>query len=192
MIVVGISGYARTGKDELASVLVEEYGYIRIGFADKLRDMLYALNPIVQAEFGFEFRDNWHGPGFVMLQEIIDTYGWDGYKKSEFKEEIRRLLQRLGTEAGRQTLWDSIWVDAAFAKLPPDAKVVVTDCRFKNEADAIRDRGGILVRIHRPEVGPINDHISEIGLDSYPFDYHIDNDGTLDEYKELIRKSGIV
>ncbi len=192
MNIIGVSGYARTGKDELAAVLVEEYGYIRVGFADKLRDMLYALNPIVQAEFGFEFRDSWHGPAFIMLQEVIDTYGWDGYKESEFKEEIRRLLQRLGTEAGRQTLWDSIWVDAAFAKLPPDAKVVVTDCRFKNEADAIRDRGGLLVRIHRPGIGPINDHISEIGLDKYPFDYHIDNDGTLDEYKELIRKSGIV
>jgi dephospho-CoA kinase len=47
MQLIGLSGYARSGKDEAAKVLIEEFGFKRIAFADKLRDFLYALDPIV-------------------------------------------------------------------------------------------------------------------------------------------------
>lgn len=186
MEIIGLSGYARSGKDVAAEILVEEFGFVRVAFADKLREVLYQLNPIVQADFGFEFKSNWKGPAFVMLQEVIDTFGWNGYKSSPFGTEVRRLLQRLGTEAGRQTLWDSIWIDAALTGLPEDAKVVVTDCRFANEAEAVQARGGEIWRISRDGVGPANSHASETGLDSWPFDWHIKNDGTLEEYRQNI------
>src|SRR6478735_4734799 len=124
MEIIGLSGFARSGKDEAARVLVEEYGFVRVAFADKLREVLYALNPIV--DMGF---DDFLELQPVYVQEVIDAYGWDGYKETEYGTEIRRLLQRLGTEAGRQALWDTIWIDSAFAGLPDDAKVVVTDAR---------------------------------------------------------------
>ncbi len=44
---------------------------------------------------------------------------------------------------------------------------VVSDMRYRNEAQAIRHRGGVLIRIERPGVGPINDHISEHDLDGW-------------------------
>ena len=49
-----------------------------------------------------------------------------------------------------------------------------------------RSRGGRVWRVSRPGVGPINDHISEVGLDDYPFDAVIDNDGTLDDLHERV------
>lgn len=184
MQIIGLSGYARSGKDEAAKVLVEEFGFIRVAFADKLRDFLYALNPPVAPS-------KEHG-GMVLLQEVIDVYGWDGYKASKFGPEIRRQLQRLGTEAGRQTLWDTIWIDAAFANLPEDAKVVVTDARFANEAQAIKDRGGNVWRVTREGVGPAvgadgSIHPSETSLDDWRFDYMLWNNSTLEKYHTDIR-----
>lgn len=185
MEIIGLSGYARSGKDEAAKVLVEEFGFKRVAFADKLREVLYALNPVC----GFQ------GNAFKMvlypihIQEVIDQHGWDGYKETEYGNEIRRLLQRLGTEAGRQTLWDSIWVDAALTGHDKDAKIVVSDARFFNEFDAVIERGGEIWRIERPGVGPANDHPSETEAIDYPrFSAVIQNDGTLEDYRYKIRK----
>jgi hypothetical protein len=186
MEILGLSGYARSGKDEAAKVLVEEFGFRRVAFADKLREVLYALNPIVKGE---TVDHPLAGPLLTnyRLKWVIDKYGWNGYKETEFGEEIRALLQRLGTEAGRETLWDSIWVDAAFADVKPWEKIVVTDVRFPNEAKAIADRNGRLIRIIREGVGPANSHASETSLDTWPFDEIILNSSTLEFFKEGVR-----
>ena len=207
MQIIGLSGYARSGKDEAAKVLVEEFGFTRVAFADKLRDFLYPLNPIVtikhtNARLQVKTPDGikrlmWDDDApstipvgtTVYVQDVIDVYGWDKYKESEYGQEVRRLLQRLGTEAGRETMWDSIWIDAAFAGLPEDAKVVVTDARFENEAQAIEKRGGRLWRVKRAGVGPANAHPSETSLDNYPFDVVLFNDGSLEDYHSEIRST---
>ena len=46
-MIIGISGYARSGKDSVANILVQDFGFERRAFADKLREALYALNPII-------------------------------------------------------------------------------------------------------------------------------------------------
>ena len=197
MEIIAFSGYARSGKDEAANELTK-HGFIRVAFADKLREVLYQLNPLV---FGHNAMPHEYGDSeflpfrktYQLLQDVIDEYGWDGYKATVYGPEIRRLLQRLGTEAGRQTLWDSIWIDAALTGLSEDARVVVTDVRFPNEFNAIRERGGLMVRIHRDGVGPAAGadgtvHVSETSLDDFAFDYHINNDGTLEEFHSEIRR----
>jgi hypothetical protein len=181
MQLIGLSGYARSGKDEAAKVLVEEFGFKRIAFADKLRGFLYALDPIVSV-----WQDWDSEPGLVTVKTVIDRYTWDGYKETMYGPEIRRLLQRLGTEAGRNTLWDSIWIDAALHDLSPEGKYVVTDARFPNEAAAIQERGGVLVRITRDGVGPANNHPSETSLDDYDFHWRISNHGTLEEFRSHV------
>lgn len=191
--IIALSGFARSGKDEAASVLVKEYGFIQVAFADKLREMIYALNPVVDFQRGYaehpltkRIEGSLYAP--VFLQNVIDNHGWDGYKDTEYGKEIRRLLQRLGTEAGRETLWDSIWIDAALTGLPEDAKVVVSDARFFNEFDAVRERGGYVWRIDRPGVGPANDHASEMEATTYEhFSISLSNSGTLEEWHDSIR-----
>ncbi len=61
----------------------------------------------------------------------------------------------------------------------PAGDVAFSDCRFPNEAAAIRDRGGEMWRIDRPGTAPVNAHPSETALDGFNFDRHIDNGGTL-------------
>lgn len=196
MEIIGLSGFARVGKDEVAKILVEDFGFVRVAFADKLREMLYQLNPVIavevedwQVNVGIDEKviRSGHDEYPVYVQDVIDTYGWDGYKETQYKDEIRRLLQRLGTEAGRQTLWDTIWIDATFANINPNAKVVVTDARFYNEFNAIRSRGGYVWRVERPGVGPLNDHASETEAINYPhFSLRILNNGTLEELKKAV------
>ena len=197
MEIIGLSGYARSGKDEAASILVNEFGFIRVSFADKLREVLEALDPQVGLELDTGGESDRLVP--IKLSQVFrykkfngERITWDNYKESQYGTEIRRLLQRLGTEAGRQTLWDSIWIDAAFADVPDDAKVVVTDCRFPNEAQAIVDRGGKVARINREGVGPAissdgSIHSSETSLDDWNFDYTIPNNKGLAEYHANLR-----
>lgn len=155
-------------------------GFERVAFADVLREVALAIDPYVHLKADTA-RYNTH----ARLSDVISLLGWD-FAKNNF-DDVRRLLQRIGTEAGRQILGENIWVETAFKNARSD-KIVVTDVRFLNEADAIRSRGGLLIRIHRPGVGPRNQHASEISLDDYPFDAHIDNDGTIEELHETLRR----
>lgn len=172
-LMLGLSGYARAGKDALASILVEHHGFERIAFADALRDMLYALNPLADGAPHFQ-------------QDVLGIFnsegGWDGAKKvaEQSYYGVRSYLQRLGTEAGRHVLGDNVWVDAAMKKVKPGGRYVFTDCRFPSEAKAIASRGGKIVRVKRQDTGPVNDHPSEVALDDYLFDATVLNFGSLD------------
>ena len=95
---------------------------------------------------------------------------------------VRDLLQKLGTECMRTGLHSNTWVNALMVDYKPakmdqynPSKWVVTDTRFPNEAKAIKDKGGVVIRIDRPGIKPINNHPSEVGLDYWDFDYAIGN-----------------
>jgi len=72
---------------------------------------------------------------------------------------------------------------------------IITDCRFPNEAQAIKERGGILIRIERPGLAESN-HLSETSLDSATFDFIIDNDKDIehliDEVRKILKKLSII
>lgn len=98
---------------------------------------------------------------------------------------VRDFLQKLGTDGLRTGLHPNVWVNALMAdynliEYNDDEQGhypnwIITDTRFPNEAIAIKSRGGIIIRIDRPYVKPINNHPSEIGLDEWNFDYKIAN-----------------
>jgi hypothetical protein len=163
-LLVGLSGYARSGKDT-AAVALSDLGFERRAFADAMKTALYRLNPLIP-----------DGDDLTRIAVVVDTEGWE---RAKSRPEVRSLLQRLGTQAGRMVLGDDIWVDTALRDL--SERTVVTDVRFQNEADAIRSHHGIVIRIERPGVGPVNGHPSETGLEGYPFDAVVQNDGTVEE-----------
>lgn len=156
--IVGLCGYAQSGKDSAAAALVSR-GWERRAFADPIKAIALAMNPMI---------------GDSRLADVVDHFGWEGAKRSL---EVRQLLQRLGTEGGRQNIADDVWTRALFDR-PHGPLLVIPDVRFEDEVEAIHRRGGIVVRIDRPGVGPANDHPSERVP---PCDYVIVNDGTLDD-----------
>jgi hypothetical protein len=168
-MIIGLSGYAQSGKDTVADILTAKYGYKRVAFADPIRKLLYELNP--------------HLSKHHSLQEFVDEYGWDIAKKTS---EVRSLLQNLGV-AARKVIGESVWVDAAFHQMNGSCNYVITDVRFENEADKVREFGGEVWRVKRPGVEAVNGHISEHALDGYKVDRILSNGGTLEELAFLVQ-----
>ncbi len=189
--VVGLCGFAMAGKDSVAEVLTGRYGYTRVAFADLLRSMAYALNPLVGATptpDGFSWEEH-------RLASVVDDVGWDEAKKHP---EIRRTLQRLGTEAGRDQLGRDFWVDQAFKTVIPllneGKNVVLTDVRFPNEIRAVREVGGEIWRVDRPGYGPVNGHASEAEWTKVHPEVIVRNDGEMEDLRArvgvLVRSRG--
>lgn len=117
----------------------------------------------------------------IYLKSIAkNIVGWDGIKD----HRGRKLLQDLGTVVRQYdpTFW--IRPVVSFIGMDTNKDYVITDVRHFNEAEAISNLGGFLVRINRDEatIGELGNHESEIKLDSYKrFDLIIDNNGGFDE-----------
>ena len=169
-MIIGLSGYAQSGKDTVAGMLIGLHGYESRAFAEPMRTALYKLNPIV-LEDG------------TRLQPIIDEFGWEHAKKHT---DTRRLLQVLGTDIGREMFGENFWVFQAIKDLHPTQDIVFTDVRFPNEAEMVRKGMGEVWRINRPGYVPVNSHPSESALDDWRFDRYIDNDSDLDTLKDRV------
>lgn len=131
--------------------------------------------------------------------------------QTAYKEHLtyRELLQKLGTDLFRNQLHKDVWVNALMSKYIPEYKFndgtkasvknwhntklpnwIITDVRFPNELKAIKDRGGVVIRVNRYDItgqGKLNPHTSETALDNAEFDYVIDNYGTIEDLIEKVK-----
>ncbi len=172
---IGLSGYARAGKDTVGKILVKQHGYVRASFADKLKDLALRVNPIADCA------------GYP-LSHYVGEAGWEDAK--DRLPEVRRLLQAIGTGV-RDIVGPNTWVDLAMRDIPDGSKVVFTDARFPSEAEAITAASGALWRVTRPGHVPVNGHISETALDDWPFDRGIANNGTIGDLEHIVNMAMI-
>lgn len=175
MTIIGLSGFARSGKDTIADYLVKRHKFTRVAFADPMREALIRLDPWIQMD----------GMPRVPLSQALRVYDWEDLK--HHSEDIRPLLQRMGTEVGRGMFGQDFWVDYAIGQSWQYERVVFSDVRFLNEVEAVHKNWGVNWRVNRPGVGPANEHVSEKQLIDYKqWDEVIDNDGSLTElYKKV-------
>jgi dephospho-CoA kinase len=169
-MIIGLSGYAQSGKDTVANYLVEHHGFIRIAFADPIREALYNLDPVVT---DIPELSGMH------LKWLVDGLGWERIKIDS--PQVREMLQRFGTEVARNLWSENFWVDLAMSKAKLLDNVVITDVRYPNELDAIRDVSGSVWRVEKPGVSAVNSHTSETALDGYVFDEIVRNAGSLED-----------
>lgn len=169
---LALIGRARAGKDSVAARLVSAHGYTRVAFADPLKDAALALDPLVYActHDGYEVTHE-------RLSEVVEWHGWE-QAKDQFPE-VRRTLQALGQSI--RDLDSRFWLRMALQRIADtDGPVIVTDCRYRNEADALRLLGFTLVRVHRPGLpASKGEHVSETELDGYPTSLALVNGGSL-------------
>lgn len=182
-MIIGLTGYAQSGKDTVAKILVEQHGFTRIAFADKIREFLYETNPMFDSIAG--------EPMFVKAR--VDRDGWEEAKKSP---HIRRLLQNSGV-AARKLFGDDFWINQSLSglKLFGGTNYVITDVRFENEAEAIKKYDtSQLWRVKRNGVDPVNAHVSESQMDGYRVDQIITNNGSIHDLETLVntRMSGLL
>jgi hypothetical protein len=172
---IALLGKARAGKDTAAAWLVAHRAYTRLAFADPLKEMALRINPVVPTTAGVHVR----------LSALVRDVGWD-YAKVKYPE-VRRVLQAIGQT---QREFDSdYWVNVARRSLNGAEKwnlpVVVTDVRYRNEAEMLKARGFRLVRIVRPGTGG-DTHTSENELNDYPVEVTVINDGSVELFHHLI------
>lgn len=182
MITIGLTGKARAGKSAVAEILRDRHGFAIIGFADTLKSMALAIDPVIPMPH--TLGTNAH------LSQIVEWAGWERAK--DVYPEVRRFLQRLGTEGVRNHLGADAWVDA-WAKKVDEAYtkgatgVAVPDVRFDNEAWTVRQRGHIW-RVVRPgdHGASAAGHVSENGLPDGLVTLEINNSGSLDNLGVIV------
>jgi ribosomal protein S16 len=180
-MIIALAGYATSGKDTVADILVEHRGFVKYAWADTLRLAAAALDPIVWVGMDGEY---------LRYTQAIELCGYNDAKF--LYPELRQVLQRIGTEVGRNLIGENVWVDATLLRIgreqPVNGNVVIADTRFPNEADAVKKLGADnrVVRVARTHVGPQSDHPSEISLDDYDFDWEILNSGTVDDLTKKV------
>ena len=157
--IIGFGHYSRVGKDTVANYLVEQArtkGILakKISFAWKLKDISHQL------------------------------YAWTGLREAEYYEtdegaELRNIVLpginmtpvelwiAIGTPALRDNVYDGTWVDYLLKTDHKCDLLVIPDVRFLNEVDAIRERGGKLIKLCRPGFGPRPTSVADQALVGY-------------------------
>jgi hypothetical protein len=148
----------------------------------------------------------------TLLRKIPDLSEKDIFEYLHDKKEevipilgcsVRRLLQTLGTEWGRQVINPYIWInllEREVERLKNNLDVIIIDdMRFLNEFNAVRKMGGKTIYLDR-KINYETDHVSEGQLDSFKesFDYIVENSGSLEELRQIafeivnLEKNGIL
>tara|TARA_R110000737_G_scaffold64874_2_gene92605 strand:+ start:919 stop:1599 length:681 start_codon:yes stop_codon:yes gene_type:complete len=217
---IGISGKIGSGKDTVGNIIqmltqgidsntqITEYvngtnitgfDYQIKKFADTIKDIACMLIGCTRAQLeDQEFKQKELGEEWWYC--VADDGSYIPYEQNLHKNKVvnlvkltpRKLLQLLGTECGRQIIHPNIWVNSLFADYKKDSNWIITDVRFTNEAQTIKDRGGIMIRINRPLYRLDDQHPSETALDNYNFDYVIENEGNIDELVQKIKQLKLV
>ena len=181
-MIIGLHGQQRVGKDTVFELVKTEYPHaIRLAFADKIKLSLAAL-------FGISVRE------IDILKEEGAMFKVES-KNYEHSYTWRSFAQRYGTEAHREIFGEDFWVDKVLPrpnkrgiKSHQDKLWIVTDVRFPNEALRIKELGGKIINVKRPNVDKKDNHISESSLNNFFIDYELVNDGSLEELKERVIK----
>ena len=170
---IGIAGYARSGKDTTANYVSMRYGHTQASFAEAIREGLFALNPQITINHPMTKETT-----LMPLQLAVFVFGWEDLK--DISPDVRPLMQKFGSEVGRSLWGEDFWINRLFYRTVGERKLVISDVRYWNEAQTIRRKGGEVWWVERPGIGAANQHPSESDLENYEFDRHIRNDGTTD------------
>lgn len=183
MRIVGLCGYARSGKDTAALGLVSR-GWKRAAFADALKkDVFTALAKSYSEEH----------PWAVAPE--LPSERW--LKDPERKEGLRPLLVEYGR--AMRKISSGHWIARLDKALNPRGDYVITDVRYFNEVKWVRDNGGVVVLVDRPGVGPANDEEERSFVEIWDRQFEcgasgirfVDNRGTPEELQESVARMAL-
>jgi hypothetical protein len=141
-MIIGIAGFQGSGKDTIADYLQNIYGFKRDSFAATLKDAVAAV-------FGWD-RELLEGRTRESRawRETVDP--WWANRLNMPNLTPRLVLQKWGTEVARKSWHDDTWIASLEYKLTKAHNdIVITDVRFPNEIKAVKDAGGIVIRVVR-------------------------------------------
>lgn len=158
-MLIGLLGYKQSGKSTAANYLVEAHDFVEYSWAWPLKEVI--------GRHLFHLDDEILYGDSPKREEVIPKWGMSG----------RKILQVVGTDLFRNNFDPDFWVkcgeDQILGQTRLGRSVVVSDCRFPNEVDKIKQLGGTTIRIIK--LGQTNEdlHESETALDDYVADHTI-------------------
>jgi len=171
-MIIGLCGAAGAGKNTVADILVEDYGFQAISFAE----------PIYRAVSEITGLPVEHLQDRRYKEKPI---GWLG-------SSPRELLQTLGTDWGRKMIHENLWIIVALNKIgvikEEGGDVVVTDVRFDNEAMALTLAGADIWQVSRPGIADVAEHESENGVSPEMIGVVINNDSSVAYLRERVNR----
>jgi hypothetical protein len=204
-MILGVTGLIGSGKDTVADYLCTFHGFKRVSFAASLKDA-------VSAVFGWDRE--------LLEGSTKSSREWREQKDIWWSERLnmeitpRWVLQYWGTEVLRNNFHKDIWVASVENKLRQSKdNIVITDCRFANEVNAIKNAGGTTMRVvrgkqpewyeaavsyNKGEVGNMTWSISKAKLDKLRvhaseyssvginYDHYVDNNSTIDNLHKQV------
>jgi hypothetical protein len=167
-MIIGIHGKAGSGKDTIGQMIIEsdpESNWHRKAFADKIK--------VISAEI------------LALDPKLVFSDSFKQVEIPRLQMTGRDFLQKFGTDMCRKHLSEDIWLNALLDEYSPDKNWVITDVRFRNEANRIKELGGKLIKVTR-DTDELS-HISERDLETYHFwDQVIDNNSTIDDLRTIV------
>jgi hypothetical protein len=187
-MLIGICGRISSGKSTLAGILCEQYDFVEYSFAKKLKDIVSIL-------FDWDRR--------LLVGDTEESRTFREKKDEYWSEKLgmtitpRLMLQNVGTSL-RNSISDDIWINTVVQfsnkNVNNTNNVVISDCRYINELNYIRNNGGVLILMKRDVTNPTNpinptstnNHESDKLQDDDFYDIIIDNNGDIDNLRRVI------
>lgn len=167
---LGITGRAGAGKDHLAKVLTRKSeDFVVLSFAGQLR---------------------------LEIENVLGVDSAPALWEKPTHPDIRRLLQWWGTDLRRAEdpdYWVKKGIEVGLKYASNEFIPIYTDVRFPNEANAIKEQGGLIIRVVASDDERIKrlgelppEHLSETAMDDYEVDMTVYSDRTDEDYKAQV------
>jgi hypothetical protein len=176
--IIGVTGRKFNGKDTIAELLCKKYDYIQVTFAGLLKDICKHL---------FKFTDE---QLYGSLKEVEDPF---------WKVTPRDVFQYIGTDLFRKQmgklipgLGENFWVMCLKREIydiinkNPNSKIVISDVRFPNEVDLVKELGGDVIRVTRESVNNVDNHESEKLIETLVVDKDFTNNTTVEDLHNAV------
>lgn len=203
MYKIAITGKANTGKNTLAKLLEQEIFEVEMAkheaciynteYRMNWKSMAWAdpIKEIVQIMFPYANKECLYGPSHLRADPIPGAF------KNDKPLTYRQVLIDIGTEVGR-TYNNKIWLenfDYRYEQLLLKGKidlVIVTDTRFRNEFEHLKEKDFFQIRLYRETGMPDINHVSETNqslIKDNEFDYVLYNNKSLDDLRSEVRSN---
>lgn len=166
--IIGLAGKKRCGKDTVARYLVNYKGFLQDSFAAPIRDFVGRLCGYTPDQ----------------LERLKEE------RHPMFGVSPREMMQTLGTEWGRDRISQTIWLDSLVYRVGASihSRIVISDVRFENEAEAIRSMGGTIIHLGRNTTEVVDTHASEAGIYAREEDFYIPNNSSFQDLYNAVEE----
>ena len=183
---ISISGYAQSGKDTVAKIIQLQHATRQLPDYWPLEDKLSYIDTLSQYTV-VSWADNLRKCAEIITG--VPAWLWKNIDTKMtpvpgFNITGREFLQNLGTAV--RAMNEDAWINSMM-KDYRDQYWVIPDTRYVNEAMAVKQFGGVCLRVVRPGTEPANKHESETAMDNFAYDAVIVNDGTLADLESKVR-----